>query len=262
MSNPIAESGATEPVYTYYADIRQRDVDQFDRLTPTALYGSMQDAAIAHSMSKGLSGKTFMDLGYAWMLNRIHISVKHCPTIFEAVTVRTWASNLTGLYAIREFELLDEFNQVRACGTSRWVVIDLAKKRAVRLPNFLAERYGVLPKRALEDDFPKFDVKDTFDRSKEFQVRWSELDGNQHANSACYVDWFVEAVPTEILQTHDLKELELEYKRELVLGDTLTSACTPVSANAALTTIFDHKIINQEGQVLTAKGRTVWAHHD
>ena len=34
-------------VFEYPIEIRQRDVDQFDRVTPGALYGFMQDAALA-----------------------------------------------------------------------------------------------------------------------------------------------------------------------------------------------------------------------
>ena len=57
------ENSEVEPKFRLFSELRQRDVDQFDRLTPAALYGSMQDAAIAHSASKELSGEAFMQLG-------------------------------------------------------------------------------------------------------------------------------------------------------------------------------------------------------
>jgi acyl-ACP thioesterase len=220
---PIDEIDQVDAKFRLSFEVRQRDVDRYDRLTPAALYGSMQDAAIAQSAARGVSRAAFMELGYAWMLNRIHLEVDRYPRILERIVIETWGSNLTGLYAIREFRVLDEADCEIARATSRWIVIDVARKRAIRLPGLLVERYGVVPERALADSFPKLELSDGREHQSAFRVRWSELDGNRHANSACYVDWLVESVPKEVLEGHVLRELELEYKRELVLGDALVS---------------------------------------
>ena len=214
----------------------------------------MQDAAIAQSAARGVSSAAFTELGYAWMLNRIHLEVDRYPRILERIVIETWGSNLTGLYAIREFRVLDEADCEIARATSRWIVIDVARKRAIRLPGLLVERYGVVPERALADSFPKLELSDGREHQAAFRVRWSELDGNRHANSACYVDWLVESVPKEVLEGHVLRELELEYKRELVLGDALVSESGGGTGEAGHGVVFEHSIVRDEGEVVVARG--------
>jgi len=111
----------------------------------------------------------------------------------------------------------------------------------------------------LRSSFPKLGLSEERGHNANFRVRWSDLDGNRHANSACYVDWLVESVPGEVLEGHVLSKLELEYKRELVLGDGLSSECGPTSDGENGHTSFDHWIVRDEGGVLVARGRSRWS---
>lgn len=245
-------------MFEYPFEIRQRDVDQFDRITPGALYGSMQDAAIAHSAARGLSGAKFLEMGYAWMLNRVHIVIDTPPILLDRLTINTWGSTLSGLYAIREFRVLAETNEILARGTSRWVVIHVKKKRVVRLPDFIEDRYGTKPERGLENSFGKLRLDIEPDHTVDLQVRWSDLDSNRHANSARYFDWCVDAIPQDLLERTRLAEIELEYKKELRLGDVPNSGCQLQNREAHDGQHVAHCISTDNARTLIAQARSRW----
>lgn len=233
-------------------------MDQFDRITPEALYGSMQDAGIAHSAACNLSGKEFLDMGYAWMLNRIHFVIDTLPTLLDKLTIQTWAFNLSGLYAIREYRVLNEANEDVVRGTSRWLVIDVTKKRAIRIPEIIEKCYGINSDRGLEDSFEKLQLDISCDQSIGFQVRWSDLDSNRHANSARYFDWCVDALPHDLLDSATLAEFELEYKKELLLDDASISRCMRQDHGHTQGHHFAHQITMDDSETLVAQARSRW----
>ncbi|KAL6975773.1 Thiolester hydrolase [Sarracenia purpurea var. burkii] len=53
--------------------------------------------------------------------------------------------------------------------------------------------------------------------------RWSDLDANQHVNSAKYIDLILESMPISILESHELSNMTLEYKRECGRDNVLKS---------------------------------------
>lgn len=155
-------------VFEYPFEVRQRDVAQFDRITPGALYGSLQDAGLAHSAARGLSGPEMLELGYLWMLNRIHLSIDTAPVLLDQLTIRTWGSNFSGLYAVREYHMMNQDDEIVVRATSRFLTIDIAKKRAVRIPEFVERNCGVQPVRGIDNAFERMRLEPDAEHSKTF----------------------------------------------------------------------------------------------
>ncbi|MEK7793291.1 MAG: acyl-ACP thioesterase domain-containing protein, partial [Candidatus Hydrogenedentota bacterium] len=105
--------------YRHSYEIRRRDTGRDECLTPDALYDYLQETAILHSDSVDLGANSLAGHGLAWILNRVIVHVDRYPRRREVVTIETWANNLRGLYAIREWRALDESGVVFACATSR-----------------------------------------------------------------------------------------------------------------------------------------------
>jgi acyl-ACP thioesterase len=203
-------------------EVRFSETDHRGRLSPRGLYNYLQDTATNHGDTVGISGPELYERGYGWMLHHLIIQMEDLPPKDTGLSVTTWAHNLTGLYAVREWLVHDGEGTVRARGTSRWVFIDVRKGRASRLPDFLAEKYGVYPDdRALDVEFQKPRETKECEYSNEIQVRHGELDTNYHANSSAYIEWCLDAIPEPVLQSHRLSRVELIYKQEAKYGDTL-----------------------------------------
>ena len=55
---------------------------------------------------------------------------------------------------------------------------------------------------------------------RRFDVRLSDIDANNHANSACYFDWFIEALPPDLLPA----ALDAALDAALAIGDEYSQA--------------------------------------
>ncbi len=244
--------------YRHSYEIRRRDTGRDECLTPDALYDYLQETAILHSDSVDLGANSLAGHGLAWILNRVIVHVDRYPRRREVVTIETWANNLRGLYAIREWRALDESGVVFACATSRWFLINIEKRKPARIPGFIAEAYGEIPEdRAIDDPFDRVSPIETGETTKSFHVRLSDLDTNQHANSSRYIDWAIEAVPLSILESHNPCMIDVGYKQEGLLGDGLVS--TSARANDDEDgPAFDHVIRREGSGEVLAMGRTRW----
>lgn len=192
------------------------------------------------------------------MLNRIHFVVDSPPMLLDQLRIRTWGSDFSGLYAVREYNILNDADEVLVRGTSRWLTIHVEKKRAVRMPDFIPEHYGVNPDRGLENSFEKLLLPTESEHTMDFRVRWSDLDSNHHANSARYFDWCVDALPHDVVQQARLAEFELEYKKELLLNDQSVSGSQRQLNGSAEGQHFVHRITADDHDTLIAQARSRW----
>ena len=246
--------------FTRTFDVRFTETDRKSRLTAIALYNYLQETAVDHSDSVKVAPEDLETWKYAWILNRIRIEVNRFPRHREKVAVTTWASSLRGLYAIREWTMVDGRGEVAARSTSRWILLDVERKRAVGLPPFIREAYGEVSERAIDDSFARETAIEGGEFEKRFHVRASDLDSNQHANSACYIDWCLETVPREVLNDCTPKTFEVIYKKESALGDGLVVMSRAVAEAADGGQRFEHAVrLDKDGTVL-AMGKSTWVH--
>ena len=114
--------------------------------------------------------------------------------------VTTWPSGKHGYFALRDFEVSDGGGDPVLSATSSWMVIGLDKKQPVKVDEAIAIPYAV-DKRALADPFDSLAVPAARDAEVGFRVESGHIDWNRHVNNAVYVQWALEAVPPDVLQT-------------------------------------------------------------
>ena len=52
-------------------------------------------------------------------------------------------------------------------------------------------------------------------------IQRRDLDTNHHVNNANYVDFAYESLPKDVYENYDFKNMEVTYKHELKLNDTI-----------------------------------------
>ena len=238
--------------------VRFSEADRHSRLPPIALFNYLQEIAIGHGDAVEMDGETLSKMGYAWMMNRLHIQVDRYPRRRETVHLETWGSTLTGLFAIREWKVTDDSGRTLASATARWIIFDLRKRKIIKLPDILAERYGEHEGRGIEDPFDRMKAIESGECEKRFHVRLSELDSNQHANSASYIDWCLETVPEDVLNEYLPCDIEIIYKKESKLGDGLIASSLEAPPLDPAGRAFRHAIRLEENGALLTMGKSVW----
>ncbi len=194
------------------------DVDPKLRVSPMAYWRILQNAAAAHASLLGASTEELRRQGLTWMLSRMVLHIHEHPSYGDPLHVETWPSTrLRGVRAYRDFVVKDRGGEVLASAASLWVMVDLATRKPVRVPEAIVQlRHDpgyTIP--AFRDALPTLRAPDAVP----FRALWSDSDQNEHVNNVAYVRWGVDALPTAFLEAHTLRAFEVHYLREVALGE-------------------------------------------
>ncbi len=212
-------------------DINYFILDKNQEATPLGIINMLQDTAIYHSEAVGLGLEKLKADGIVWILNRWSVEIDKPLKWNTRVSVETWPSGFNRFYATREFIIRDMEGNILLRASSRWILLNIEKKRPVRVPVEFYDLYGMeLGDRAVLTEFDDLrrpqgaageEVNETGDgniSSQIFKIRRSDLDTNLHVNNARYVEWMIETIPDEIYDNYTLKSLEVSYIKEAQSG--------------------------------------------
>jgi acyl-ACP thioesterase len=142
--------------------------------------------------------------------------------------------------------------------TSQWVLINLQTRRLTRVPEDIREAYPTVDHRMIEDRFLRLPLLEKPSVEREFHVRLSDLDVNQHANSASYIDWCLEAVPEAVHRNQVPLRFEINYLREASVRESLSSQSLALESGEQGVSVFAHQIVRQSNETRLAVGRSHW----
>jgi len=167
----------------------------------------------------------------------------------------TWPSARKGLFALREFELADQAGNEVAAATTSWMLLDVLKKKPVPMVENLGD-FVQDPRRAIADDFLPLPELSQVDLELPFRVRMADLDWNRHVNHVVYIEWAVEAVPPEVITSCVPIEIEIDYRGEVLYGETVLSRSQLLMEGEE--TSFGHQIVRRDDLKELARARTLW----
>lgn len=238
--------------YTKDYLIRSYECDKHENLRLLTLMNILQDSADSHAEVLGLGYDYCMEHGLAWVAANYHVKITRAPKIHEKIRIKTWPSEEKKLGAIRDYIITDENENTLVCASTQWILINSETKKPQILRANLPE-YQVISEKADSFEYTKLPLPESFNYSKKFTVRFDDIDVNNHVNNAVYVLWMSEAVPNDFRNTHRVAELEIAFKKEVLLGeqikiDTLVNGCKTF-----------HRIVSVGGGYEVAKAELTWA---
>ena len=189
----------------------------------TDLCNILQLTAGVHAEMGGISFTDMQVYNQAWVLSRMRVEVKRLPKWRDSVTVKTWINSLENSRSIRCLEIYIGDEKIVGCETF-WAVFNTEARR----PENLALEHQHFEKypndKATEVQFSKIDtsIDKTFVAEKE--VLLSDLDIVNHANSVKYLEWCLDYVNAELLLNRKLESFEMNYLKEVSLGETISIA--------------------------------------
>jgi medium-chain acyl-[acyl-carrier-protein] hydrolase len=77
---------------------------------------------------------------------------------------------------------------------------------------------------------------------EQMPVRWHDIDLNRHVTNTRYLQWVLETLPADVLEKQQLQEIDIIFKAESALGDTVLATAGPAEEPGA----FLHKLISAE----------------
>ncbi|VUW92961.1 Acyl-ACP thioesterase [Streptococcus constellatus] len=189
---------------------------------PDVILLSLQASGM-QSIELGISDKDMLEqYNLVWIITDYDIDVIRLPRFAEEITIETEALTYNRLFCYRRFSIFDEAGQdlIQMMGTFVLMDRDSRKVHAVE-PEIVAPYQSDFSKKMLRG--PKYSALEE-PVSKDYHVRFYDLDMNGHVNNSKYLDWIFEVMGADFLMKHIPKKIHLKYVKEVRPGGQITSS--------------------------------------
>ena len=177
----------------------------------------MQEAAVVHSAKSGYSVMDVERTRVAWMLAQWRVRMTGSACWNDPLKVMTWPRTMERITSDRCFRITTKDGEEVAVGESRWLLVSVDSGRAIRIPEEVANAYVLNPEGVFDTPLKKL-PREVGELTYSCRVLKRDIDTNNHVNNLVYLDYAREALPEEV-NTEDYKEVEMQYHRQLLLGD-------------------------------------------
>lgn len=233
--------------------VRSYDLDEHGEVSARSILGYLQEVAGLDSARAGASVDELGEDGLAWMLNRLRVKVVAPFPGDGEVRVTTWPTGFERVVATRDFEIFDDAGRLIAAASSVWVMVDLIRRRAVRMPEAMRARPSWPRSEHIELTGRNLDPPGREDSYRELHVRRSDQDLLGHANNIRLAELALEGIPLDFARTHRLADLELHFRAEALVGDQLRSV-----AQATGDVAFTHRLVRTADDTAVLDAASGW----
>lgn len=205
-------------------EITFRDVGKSNKITNSALLNILENIAGMHSNQVGYGLNNIAQTGITWVLLNWKLRVFSRPIYGEKLDVETWARKAVKFYTYRDFKVYDKSHNLVAIATSKWALLDATSMSIARITPELLKLYTPENFAVFEDEQePNKLIVSEENITKEFHYTVSrrDIDINNHMHNLYYLDLAYETLPDEIYSNGNLNQVEIMYKKEIKLGDTV-----------------------------------------
>mgnify|MGYP001011717877 FL=1 len=189
---------------------------------PDVILVSLQVSGM-QSIELGVSDKTILeDYNLVWIITDYDIEVVRLPRFAEEITIETEALSYNRLFCYRRFTIYDEAGQELIHMMATFVLMDRDSRKVHAVePEIVAPYQSDFDKKLIRG--PKYELLEE-PVSKDYHVRFYDLDMNGHVNNSKYLDWIFEVMGADFLTQYIPKKINLKYVKEVRPGGVITSA--------------------------------------
>lgn len=217
-------------------EIKYYEKNVLGDLKESALLNFLQDAATLSAESLGFGPTFVFQNNYAWVVLKYHIELYKRINNCDSVTLTTEPRGISRLYAFRDFGIYSQSGDLIGKVISTWALIDMNTRKILPVQKVLPMMFPY-EKRENELEYIKFSDIETPKYSKEYIVRFDDVDVNRHANNSNYIVWALDSLPVEFRMNHFVKTIDLKFKKE-AYADTKIKVVSDINQN-----ISCHKIL-------------------
>lgn len=236
--------------YTKMYDINYNDADPKLKCRISSIINFICDAGTNQSEILGDTIEKLMEKNYAWVFYKYDININRYPKYREKISITTEPCGFKKFYAYRKYIIRNEKGEIIGEAMALFFLINLKKRRPMRIPKEEYELYNV--DSDLEENLEMDEIRtiNSEENSKEFYIRYSDIDSNGHVNNVKYVEWAIESVPLEIVNNFEIKRVKVVFEKETKYGESIKVSCSTI-LNEEEKIITTHIIRNNEGKEVT-----------
>lgn len=196
------------------------DVDFQGFLSLYSLFNFAQATAWKHAEELGFGFEQLGDNKLAWVLFGMRIKLlKDMPKWQENIEIQTQPKGLSGMFANRDYRMLNNQGDLIAIGSSNWLIIDTEKRRPQRLDHLYDSlRFVENPDNLITRLKPIGKFPYLLDSHA---VKTSDIDYYGHVNNAKYISWIMDLYTPNQLEQNSLDEILVNFQLESRFGDEI-----------------------------------------
>jgi|LGVF01.2.fsa_nt_gb medium-chain acyl-[acyl-carrier-protein] hydrolase len=220
------------------------ECDATGKMLPTTAMNYFQELSTSQGDKLGIGGKFLNENKIAWFLVKYVIQFKNYPLYQEEISITTEAIGMDKFCAIRRFKILDANQELNIIALTQWLLVNRETQKMERVNQYKKfDAYECFEKG--EPLFKNMKKITQVDLEKTFQVRFLDIDFNQHVNHVKYLEWAIEILPLALVKERDLKEVKIVYKAQSFYGDQVKARGQIMDNNH-----YRIDIVNQENSLL------------
>ncbi len=210
-----------DSLYRTTFTVPPHEIDFSNRLKISALFNAIQTTAADHAEGLDLGYKALHPAGLFWVLSWVRLEIERLTRDQVSITAETWPHRRYRIFSLRDFLFLDEQEQVYARARSAWLLINANSRRVTSLDNLPHPVHYLEERSALESMPDKIHTMSDGELLLEKEIRYSDLDLNQHTNNARYVEFMLDGYSEEFHRRHRMQSLTFFFRSESRCGDRL-----------------------------------------
>lgn len=211
-------------IYSEIYRTRYSETDCSLALKPSALLQILQDVASQNAENLGFGYSFLVEKNLGWFLLKNHIEFSEYPEDICDLTIKTEPRGWSRLFAFRDFEIC-KGDKTLGKATTTWGLVDIATKSMVHVGSALEDNPNFTEFQKREDDlkYNKISSLANITAEKVFEIRFDDLDVNQHVNNSNYLVWAFETLDYDFRKSKKLKTLDMLFKKEIKYGNKVCS---------------------------------------
>lgn len=202
-------------IYEKMYEVTYRDTNIRGECNFSSYMDFMSDTAFSQDISLGASISDFKESDYAWVIFNYDIKVYSKANYKEKLKVVTYIKAFRKFYALRSFKIYNEKEELILSGETLAFYIDIKKGKPCSIPSIYYDRYEVKDDRSIKINKLKMKRPSRIDISKNFDIRYSDIDINIHVGNSHYVMWIIDSMPLEVVKNYRVSELLVAYEKQL-----------------------------------------------
>ena len=189
---------------------------------PSLILLSLQVSG-SQSDQLGVSDKEILEkYNLVWIITEYDIDVIRLPRFAEEIIIETEALSYNRLFCYRRFTIYDESGQAIIQMLATFALMDRDSRKVHSVdPEMVAPYQSEFSKKIIRG--PKYTDLDN-PTSKDYHVRFYDLDMNGHVNNSKYLDWIFEVMGADFLMNHIPQKINLKYVKEVRPGGMISSS--------------------------------------
>lgn len=198
------------------------ECDAKRRLTIPTLIKLAVSCSTVQSEQLGVSEEDVEKLGLGWIITHYEITISRLPEQGETVTVQTEAESYNKFFCYRNFWIFDESGAECVFIESVFALMDFETRKIASVRDEVLAPFESEKIKKIKRPTPLLPFEKATE-SKDYRVRFYDLDANQHVNNAVYFSWLFDVLDRSFLEEHVPEKIVLNFNKEVRYGEMVVS---------------------------------------